>query len=668
MGRFRKPIPAHRRYNASMLDREPSDWLRVRRRGLIALAAVALCSGPGAIGDVPLPSETPAEVVVSGRTSTVRDVKVVCTGEDVPKTFAAAALKNTPRFAWYVSRHYALKTDYPEPKARYYLTLLELAYPHYVELFGREPDGLDRRRMAAVYASSKARLAKALLSDGIVWDFSGGGVTFESGYNCAYVYPSGSLAYHQRYILLHEVTHLFQMALAGTVHNTPEWFYEGLADAMASHVYDSGAGRLTLRVLDKPTTINFLDEGLRGFRKNALTFEGICKGRETLRGQNVLVAHFFLSDPERAQKFRLLRDEMMPRGGHDRAHSSKLLQELFGPWPRVNAAFAAWRGRLQSTFHYAEWGWEQEADTLWSYGYAEKGRLSRTNVYLAPGERPEHAPFRMDYPLQPPSPLVGPVQRGTAEPSVGCLVDFSRNPRSGRAGLGMGLVEEASAADGGSGDTFLKVLIEKEAQLVIDGTDLGMGLKSFDFPRSFRQAAEAGGHRIGMTVKIASAGLEVVLRAGRAEAPRLSTFRAAVPIDEARRRRLLRRGLAILARDGSHGVTPYVDDRRRPEPDLAVPAPANPWRNPGDGQLWMLYRAAGRLGGKAPRSLLSLKQRMLAAVTKAPAAQREALAAFDKGVGAVLKDIQACGADRKAVGLATMDIGRAIALREPDGD
>ena len=128
------------------------------------------------------------------------------------------------------------------------------------------------------------------------------------------------------------------------------------------------------------------------------------------------------------------------------------------------------------------------------------------------------------------------------------------------------------------------------------------------------------------------------------------------------------RPLAILAREGFHGVTPCFDDRRRGEPDLTTPAPANRWRNPGDKQLWMLYRAVRHLGQKAPASLVALKRKMLDAVTKGQPAQRLALEAFDEGIADVLKDIQACGAGRKAVGLATMDVGRAISLREQAGE
>src|SRR5262245_10648624 len=219
---------------------------------------------------VPLPSETPVDVVVSGRNSTLKKIVVRNVGDAIPPTFSGDRVKNTPGFVWYVSRHYAFKTDLPDAEARRYLTLLELAFPHYVELFGRELPDLDRKRMAVVYAKDKDSLAAALKSDGISWDFNGGGITFE-GRNAAYQYPSGGLQYHRRYILLHECAHLYQMCLVGTTTSMPNWYVEGVADALASHVWEQAANRLTINVVDKPTVNNYWDEGLRRFHGKPFT-------------------------------------------------------------------------------------------------------------------------------------------------------------------------------------------------------------------------------------------------------------------------------------------------------------------------------------------------------------------------------------------------------------
>lgn len=98
-----------------------------------------------AAAEVPPPQETPAKIIVSGRTSTAKDITIVAVGQEVPWTFSGSRVGNTTGFSWYVSQHYAFKTDYPEERARYYLELLELAYPHYVDIFGREPEGIETK-------------------------------------------------------------------------------------------------------------------------------------------------------------------------------------------------------------------------------------------------------------------------------------------------------------------------------------------------------------------------------------------------------------------------------------------------------------------------------------------------------------------------------------------
>ncbi|MCX5685636.1 MAG: hypothetical protein NT049_18415, partial [Planctomycetota bacterium] len=97
-----------------------------------ALVLVAAAWSWAAAAEAPPPDRMAVDIVVSGRTSTVRNVDIAACGNTIPKTFSGDSVKNTPGFSWWVSKHWALKTDYPEEKARFYLTLLEQAYPHYV--------------------------------------------------------------------------------------------------------------------------------------------------------------------------------------------------------------------------------------------------------------------------------------------------------------------------------------------------------------------------------------------------------------------------------------------------------------------------------------------------------------------------------------------------------
>jgi hypothetical protein len=484
---------------------------------------------------------------------------------------------------------------------------------------------------------------------------------------------------------MHECTHLYQLCLLGSVYTTPRWYYEGIADALASHVYEAGPPRLTVMVLDKATLRNFFDSGLAALRQTRATAETIHDTGGSDRGLAFLLFHYLSDDPNRAQRLRIWRDEIFRFNSANRplTESSRLMREIFGPWNAINADFRAWTDARQSTFHFAEWGWEQDGDTLWAYGNAESGRLSETDVFLAPKDKPEYDPLRMDWPMGPLSPLVGPVARGTAEPSVGCLIDFSSTPGEGRAGIGLGVIPahagevvprrqsgpdkpaatsgvkiisiEPGKAGGGAG-TYLAILIDREKDLVIDGSALGMKPEAVAVPEKVREAILAGGRQVGMTVRIAAAALEVTLRARDPKAGRAEEFQTSWPLTAEVRERLMSRPLAVLSRDGRHGVTPYFDDGRRAEPDPSIPAPPNRWRNPGDGQLAGLYRAAWALGPKAPPSLIALRDKMAAAVDKGPAAQQEAMTAYGAGIAQVAKDIEQCGAAKETVARAIAEL------------
>jgi len=415
------------------------------RRTCLTLLAATLPASTARAAKVPVPADQRAEIIVSGRTSTLKRIDVASVGQEIPKTFSGDFVTNTKGFAWYVSRHYALKTDYDADGARAWLELLEMAYPHYVALFGREPAGIATKRMAVIYGKTADSLAEAIKSDKLRWDFDGGGITYEQR-KAAYQFPSGTLYYHRRYILLHECTHLFQMCLAGTVHDTPAWYYEGVADALGSHVYDSTHGRLTVSVLDRAPTVNLYDRGLAALRETPMAASQIDAAGEAARGVNMLLVSFLNSTPDRMHRFRLWRDAVIGRGATrgrspiGRETATRLLGELFGGWARLDADFKAWWTARRSTFHYARWGWEQDGAALGSYGFAESGMMSQTDINLPPGEKPVYDPFRMDYPLEGVSALVGPVARGVAAPSVGALVDFSPSPGEGSAGIGLGVM------------------------------------------------------------------------------------------------------------------------------------------------------------------------------------------------------------------------------------
>lgn len=520
--------------------------------------------------EIPAPAQTPVSLVLSGRTSTLTSITIDKTGQDIPTTFSGSRLKNVPDFDWYVSRHYALQTDYPEKRAHLLLTLLELAYPHYVELFGREPAGLDAKRMALVYGSSKERLKTVLDADGINWNFGGGGITYE-GYNAAFNYPSGTLQYHQRYIMLHECVHLMQICLYGTTRNTPSWFYEGIADALSHHVWEAAVQRLTVNVVDKPTINNWYDQALLEYAKQPFKASDILSGRRGGRDLGFILVTYFDVDPTRQRKFRAWRDELIRLNlvNKFQAESDRIIDHLFGA-AKLDADFDAWIRERRSSFHYVDWGWEQDGDAMMSYGYAANGAYSQTNLNFLPGQAATYDPLVMDYPLHPQSPLVGSVKRGGQHPTVGCLVDFRETPDSGVAGLGLGV----------DGTSMVRVLVDRHVRLIVDGTDCGGSRQTYDFPPDFL-AAMGSSRAVGLTIRIDDEGLDVTARTGEAGNGAECHFSADMP--ERTIERILAEPMAVISKGGRHWITPYVDDARRPEPDLTVPAPPNRWRLPNPG-------------------------------------------------------------------------------------
>lgn len=585
---------------------------------------------------VPPPEETPVEVVVSGHTSTLKRIRIVRTGSAVPVTFSRDLMTHTEGFAWYVSRHFALKTDYPEARAHELLTLLELAFPHYVALFGREIPDLDRKRMACVYGASMETLEKAMRDDHM-HVFGGGGITQEGFWAC---YQRPSNEYHCRYILIHECVHLYQYCLERTTTNMCTSFIEGVADRLSTHVYDPVRKRLTVNVLDRAPVHNFLEYGKRHLAKHRkLGFHDFVKGGE--RGLNVVATTFLQRNPEAVQKWRIYRDEMFrtatPATRQDTAE--RLIRGLYGSPARVWSDFKGWMRTLRPTFYMADWGFDQYGDTLVSFGTPRDKRLKRfsqMDINLVPGRKPTSSLFQMDYPRLPDPDIVGPVKRGVEEPVVGFVADFSRAKGLGQAGLGLGR----------EGLKHFRVLIDGASRLVVDGTDFRGSKRVWALPPALRQAMHEDGERVGVTVTIGMQRLQVMVRAGGT--PRRE-FRASMGLGRALRRRLVSLPMAVLGVGARHLITPCVDDGRPLAPNLDAPAPPNPWRNAADRELFLAYRACWRLGRKAPPALRQASRELLKVAAADENTQKAAAATFHGRLPSLVRAIRLCGAERERV-------------------
>jgi hypothetical protein len=612
-----------------------------------------LASGPIAHGatKVPPPSQTLAKLVVSGRTATAINITIVKVGQTIPTLVPGqqGKMKNTKGFTWYVSQHYAVKSNMDEAFSRHVLEISELSYPFAKQMVGAAPDGIENARMAIVYGKTRRDLDRSARNDiGSRLNFSGGGITVYKN-RVAYNFPSGGLNYHRRDLVIHENFHMLEM-------NSPKHksvaFGEYAPLAAGNHVYDSKKKQLTVFVMDKAPTNTPYDRDLRRMRKQPRAIQTIMTTNLWAKDYKMLGLQFFLTDPERSMKWRLWRDESIGRGQKDLPY---LFKKIFGPADAIEKVWQQWVVKRRNTFHFADWGWEQDGNTLWSYGWPKKGLHARTDINLPPGEKPIYHPLVMDYPAEPTPALVGQIARGVAEPSVGCVIDYSRSPNKGIVGLGLGVVNKDQATNGQQ-PGYLSAMINDGKELILDGSRLGQKKKTVPLPEAMRKAMIADGRRIGLNAKITPKALEITLRAGPAGS--FQKLSASLPISSEVRARLLTQPGAVLSRHAKHGVTPFFDAKRRSPPNLTKPAPPNRWRFAGLDELYGLYRAAYLLKDRAPKSLLKLRVTMLKSVEADSKTQTAAMANWRAKIAAVRSHVQSSGADKQNIADAIQSLSR----------
>lgn len=624
-------------------------------------------------GRVPPPSETPARMIVNGRTSTAIDIKIVKVGQELPDTLSAPMIKSISGYDWYVSEHFALRSEVDEKQSRDYLTMSELAYPHFVWIFGGEPPEIKTKRIALSFSKSLQRLKAASDVDvgGVGWRGGGGGVTLHVN-RVSYNYPGGGLRSHKRGLVMHENLHAFHMHRAGrTSDDLPVWFYEGITHAFEQHVYDPEKRQLTVMVLDRVSGNNYTDSGLSYLREDFVEAEQFWLGKEGMGyvpPVYQLWMQFLWSDLDRQMRHRvwlnerMARDLNVPKDEFDKA----IMPQIFDV-PALNRAWRKWVSERQNSFHYVDWGFEQDADTLWSYGYPNWGRFAQKNVNLLLNDKVEiDDPFIMDWPVYATKPpTVGEVKRGVHKPSVGCVINFSRAKHYssdwGKAGLGFGVGGTGKRENGRKSNVdqeHLDILImhlgkKDKAHLLIDGSTIGLPKTTERFSPAFQSAAVTGEQSVGMTVKVEAREIDIVLRTGPDGG--MQTHRTVVPVTEETRARILSKPWCVLSKGTHHGFTLFPDVNRAETRDYSKPEPAGRTRFLPTDETYRLYRAAWRLGDQAPRSLLTLRSDMLACAGKSLAEQEKALERFHQQVADVAEDVSET-TDRELAEQAVADL------------
>ncbi len=355
---------------------------------------------------LPSPAEQRLELAVAGRTSTLLHLDVACVGHTIPRTFSRNLIGNTSGFNWYVTRHFAIKSDMPAAQVSESLALLEMALPHLETLFGASHHALAGRRMAFVFAADRDALIRAMISDDM-HILRLGGITQE-GFWGAYQYAGSP--YQNRYIILHELVHLYQYCLAGNTRQFYGFFIEGIADLFSSHVYDPEQQRLTINVLDRAPMHNHLMAGLTEWeRQGRPALSQLYASGDTTRGLDVLITAFLQSTPAYEQRWRIYCHELLYSSPLEqpKAASDRLLTSLYGPWPPLDAAFAHWLEQRRPTFVQRHYGFDQQGDWLVSQA-APQGGESLMDIYPAWSSSAAPDPFVRDYPCSGISPAPPP--------------------------------------------------------------------------------------------------------------------------------------------------------------------------------------------------------------------------------------------------------------------
>ncbi|MBQ4846993.1 hypothetical protein [Pseudoalteromonas sp. MMG005] len=495
-----------------------------------------------------------ADVTVSGRTSKLNHIDIAFMGKNIPRTYSDNKISNSRGYDWWVSKHFALKSDLPEDKVRLYLELLEMSYPHYVELFGMEPANIANQRIAVVYGSSRARLREAMLDDGFlrgVHKTAGGETMFynRAGYN----FPSHR-QHHQRYIVIHETMHAFHMALNGHSTWAPNWITEGLADSIASHVYDPQSKELTVMVFDR-APMNYIKTGLKQYKAaNSPTIEQINDDPALKRGLNFFIVHFLMSDPVRQLYFKRFLANLMAENPHSDQTlptANKLLKATFPNWQAVEHQFQAFVENISPTFKIVSGPWEQNGGAYWLRS-DESTQLHQLKIN--PNAQAQHPV--LDFPKPLTSPLVDISQKNT----IAAHIDFEPS-QFNRGEIGLGLVSKNAQADTPS----VPLLISQGTFVKLDLTSINKGSQVLALQPSIVEAIQKE-QALGLSIVPAHNKIQVIVATQQHR--QTVNFDSSIELDPYR--------FDLLGQGMNHQITPYISQHSHTVAQLGQNNP-DPW-------------------------------------------------------------------------------------------
>jgi len=575
----------------------------------VAPSFIAESSSASRLSAIPKPADMAASIQVNGRVSQLIDIDIVKTGQQIPLTYSEGKISNSPGYEWWVSKHFAIKSDLPEDKVRLYLELLEMSYPHYVELFGAEPANIDRQRIAVVYGKSRVSTRSTMLDDGFrrgVHKNAGGETMY---YNRAgYSFPS-SREQHQRYIVIHETMHAFHMALSGHSSWAPNWITEGLADSIASHVYYPKRKQLAVMVRDR-APMNYLQSGLKQFYEGGEPSIAAINDEPALkRGLNFFIIHFLLSQTERSQYFAWFRDQLMAANPHSKdtlPTANKMLKEIFPNWQQLETAFQQYVKSAKPSFYIAYGPWEQDGNRYWIRSQEEKHQ-PRLDLHLSPASQTIDKHL-FDFP----APLHSSLITGTGQPDttqLGLLINFRAGQLSrGEVGLGLGLTidpenktfhQTFQGEVDNSKDRFFSLLLKEGRYLVWDGPNYQAFALNEALLNNLQTQNQSGNAELGVNLQLLGQKLIVDLLSHDASMPSTSTSpviqqRFIIEIDGASHDSIVNSPISLLASGASHQLTPYlqaIQPSQSSAPNIMNSSAANPWEFTEMALLQRVFRA-----------------------------------------------------------------------------
>jgi len=535
---------------------------------LVLMAGTILTACQTSTDKVPKPNNMTANVEVRGSVSKLIDLDIKHVGKQIPYTYSHNKISNSPGYEWWVSKHFAIKSDLPEHKVKLYLELLELSYPHYVSLFGAEPANIENQRIAVVYGASRESTKSTMLDDGFTRGVhkNAGGETMY--YNRAgYSFPSHR-EQHQRYIVIHETMHAYHMAL--TQHSTwaPNWITEGLADSIASHVYYPETKELAVMVFDR-APMNYIHTGLKQYVKgNKPSIEQINNNPALKRGLNFFIVHFLLSDPERAYYFSLFRDRLMaanPHSGDTLPTASRLLKETFPDWQKLEKEFSEFVANIHQSFLIANGPWEQNGDKYWIRSYA-KDVPARLDIRPATNQ----GKLNFDFPQPATTKLIKQNEQLVA----GVVIEFTpEHLTRGSVGIGLGLAysEDNKAyltnyknKFEAQQDSYLSIQLEQARKLTIRANQLDFSTQSYALAPEIVKAIKAE-KALGITASVSNNELSLLLATDK----RQQTIKLAITSEL--QQQIQTEALSLLANNNKHKLTPYFASQPNAEDYFNLP-------------------------------------------------------------------------------------------------